>query len=154
MKNKRFAVILLSLFLVIRPCSFGQNIFDGTSWEEEWVEEWLRIIEQAENYRIMEQEKIRTLDDLRFTYWVPVDRIDEIQWTYAFLNEDFVLLFNSYDQIVPRSLIRYTIRDNIIFFAEYLKCYLDDTYLFIGDEKKGYVRYKLLSTFSFIDEVF
>ncbi|MCL2400854.1 MAG: hypothetical protein FWC91_14065 [Defluviitaleaceae bacterium] len=156
MVKRKYVIILISLLITICLYTFSRNIVNNSNRDEEWTGEWLKIIELAENYRIMQQKNILTLNDLRFTYWVPADKSDEreIHWTYAFLNENYVLLFNSYDMTVPSSLIRYEIRDNIIFLAQYLKCYLYDTYLFFGNENTGFIKYKFHSRFSFIDEVF
>ena len=144
--------ILLFLFSAKCPYCFAQNNDDSKS--EEW-EEFVKIFEQAEAYQAELQSKILTLNDLECTYWVPANSIDEniIPWNFAFFNKNIVLLFNSYNSvsIYPSHLIQYYIRDNIIYFTESLTCYLDKTYLYIGDEKSGYIKYKLHSVFPFLE---
>jgi hypothetical protein len=147
-------VLMLNIIFIISSCSSTQNIVDNNI-DEKWKEEWEKIIEKAEIYQTEQQSKIITFSDLEYTYWIPADEISEriIPWNFIFLNENLVLLLTSYYSvgISPRSLIRYAIKDNKIYFTESLKCYIDDTYLFIGDEKGGYVKYKLVYTFIFFE---
>lgn len=76
-----------------------------------------------------------------------------IPWNFSFLNGNLVLLFDSFDpeKILPRYLIKYTIHDNIMLFTESLTGYLNNTYLFIGDEKNGFIKFKLYLAFSYLD---
>jgi hypothetical protein len=154
LKNGRKAIILSCLFFIICPYGFTQAIIDNKI-RDKWEEEWAKILEQAENYRAEQQARILTLSDLECTYWVPADRVEKrtVPWNFAFLNENFVLLLDSYDpdRIFPRYLIHYSIQDNIIFFTETMIGYLDNTYLIIGSEKGGFVRFELNLAFTFFD---
>jgi hypothetical protein len=154
MKNKQTVIILVYLVLLICPYSFAQDILDNNA-NNELEEEWARILEQAEKYRTEQQAKIKTLGDLECTYWMPINRTDKriIPWNFAFLNENFVLVLDSYDpdRIFPRFLVRYSIRDDVIFFTGSMIGYLDNTYLFIGSEGLGFVKFELNLAFNFFE---
>jgi hypothetical protein len=144
MKNRQVTMIFIFMLPVVCQNIFSQGIVNSDI-NEEWREEIERIAEQAENWRSEQQSRILTLSDLEFTYW-EVDEVgglaEEISWNFAFLNQNHVLLLYS-DTMLPYMLIQYSVRDNVIFFTKILRGYLDGTYLFIGDERRGYVKFKL-----------
>jgi hypothetical protein len=145
MKYKIVAVFILCL--LIYSCSFTNNNKNDKLEKEKWDIELLIIKEQAEKYIATQQSRILTIYDLECTFWVSVNRLSErnIRWDFAFLNDNSVLLFECYEENIryPRYLISYSIKDNLINFTEKLICYMEDAYLFIGNEIDGYEKFRL-----------
>jgi len=162
MKNKLVTSFWIYLFIGVNSYIMAQNIVEEKTPEElereEWYRtEWPRIQEQGEKYFAEQRAKIHTFNDLEFTFWIPANKRDKriIPWDLVFLNENLVLFCNSYIEGVlsPRFIIRYFIRNNNIFFTEKLTGYLEDGYLFIGDERDGFEKFELNYVIDFFDEV-
>jgi hypothetical protein len=104
----------------------------------------------------VKQVKPLVLEDLYCTFWVPdveQEEIDKLRWMFMFLTDNLVLIISNYSDLffIPNYLIRYTISDHKIVIAEKLFCYLENGYLFVGDESYGYTRYILDSSFMFLE---
>jgi hypothetical protein len=148
---------LVLLFFRISSYTVAQDIIENKAKGELEKEELLRIKEQAERYMAEQQAKIHNLNDLEGTLWISANTIDErkINIDFAFLTDNLVLLFDVFYEGIrsPSHLIRYSIRDNKIYFTERLICYLEGEYLIIGNEREGiYEKFKLYDVFEFLDE--
>jgi hypothetical protein len=113
-----------------------------------------------EKMRLEEQSKILTLNDLKFTFWLPVNSREDSEGI-IFFDTDLVLFVNitnncdgesSYFFMYPRYLIKYKKDDKKIIITDKQICYLENTYLFVGHESYGFAKYALHSSFIFLDD--
>jgi hypothetical protein len=128
-----------------------------------------REIDRGERALQEKQMAITNFTNLPGTYWVPDnfnknDPHPSSRYGYIFLNDDLLLIvyiegYNSY--LVEKTVfhilsivtaIKYQIDENRIIITNKLTCYLEDTYLYIGNENYGFIKYRLDSTF-FADSV-
>ena len=157
---KLFIVVLLLLKLNSLTCA-------QDSVENGIAQELQHILDQAEKYRAEKQTKILSIKDLQCTFWIHADPVKEedLPWSYLFLTESLILFVSMadykiaenlflYSVLYPDCLARYIIKDNKIFVTDKLSFYLEGTYLFVGDDSYGYTKYKLQSTFNFLESDF
>ncbi|GMO21863.1 MAG: hypothetical protein Ta2B_00770 [Termitinemataceae bacterium] len=153
-------------FLIINSVCILQII----SAQEFVAKEELKfLLDEVENIRKEKQSKIFTIDDLRGTYWLPDDSDKTIIYpvfadAYIFLN-DLVIIIRTNRYTLPKEIsdktmfwfmlvenaIKYKSVGQRIWLTEKLSCYLEDTYLYIGDESYGFDKYRLEGTFSILD---
>jgi hypothetical protein len=128
-----------------------------------------REIDRGERILQEKQMAIKNFTNLPGTYWVPDnfnknDPHPSSRYGFIFLNDGLLLIviiegYNSY--LVEKtvfhilsilSAIKYQIDEDRIIITNKSICYLEDTYLYVGNRNDGFIRYRLESTF-FADSV-
>jgi hypothetical protein len=127
------------------------------------------FLDSVENARKTKQSEILTINDLCGTYWIPDDsdintRCSQLQRAYIFLNDVVIIARTDPYTFLPEisdnvmfwimfinDAIKFKIVNERILLTEKWSCYIEDTYLYVGDESYGFVKYRLEGTFPILD---
>jgi hypothetical protein len=146
-----------SFVTIIMPFAQSSEIDDFCGFLQREIERGERVLQEK-------QMAIKDFSYLPGTYWVPDNFVrndphPSSHYGYIFLNDGLLLVvniegYNSYlvDKTVFHilsilSAIKYQLDENRIIITNRLTCYLEDTYLYAGNEKHGFIKYRLDSTF-------
>ncbi|MDR2972858.1 MAG: hypothetical protein LBU83_13190 [Bacteroidales bacterium] len=159
MKAKQIGIII-SIFFIVQV-TYSQS--NGSSEIPYFI---LELLENA-RLRIKErQSNIISFNDLAGTFWVPDEEHNSheppYKWGFAFLDDGTVLILDlkrtlpiipdinfSISSIV--GVVKYRIEANKMFIFNQTSCYLENTFLYIGDDSYGFFRYRLFDTFTIYD---
>jgi len=164
--NMRIKMAVL-LIVFLQAFSFSQEI--NKVPDEEMVK---MIFEGAESWRIDKQSEILDYENLPGTFWIPdISLSDErlpmmFSEGYAFLGNNILIIVygdiygsgsNPYADLFIRPhynimnikyVLKYDFENGKIKITDKVFLYLEDTYLYSGNDDDGYERYILSDTFS------